>query len=43
MLTDTFDLTSSSVCAIYAKATKQNVLSIVHSASLMNKKKQEAK
>jgi hypothetical protein len=43
MLTDTFDLTSFSVCAIYAKAPKQNVLPIVHPASSMNRKKQDAK
>jgi hypothetical protein len=43
MLADTFDLNSSRVCTIYAKATKQNVLPAVHSASSMNKKKQDAK
>jgi hypothetical protein len=37
MLTDTFDLTSSSVCTIHAKATKQNLLPIVRSASSMNR------
>jgi hypothetical protein len=43
MLTNAFDLISFSVCTIYPKSTKRNVLPIVHSASSMNTKKQEAK
>jgi hypothetical protein len=38
MLVDAFGLTSSRICTIYAKATKQNVLPIIHSASSMDKK-----